>query len=353
MEYGRVIKRALEITWRHKVLWVFGVAAALFGGTSGGAGGGGGGGAQPMQYTFSGDEFERWRRGIPFMPGMPFGPRGWPGAGYIPWNQIMPVVLAVVGVLFVVGLVFLVLGILVRNTSYGALIGMVDEIEQSDRTTFRSGLRLGWGRFLRLFAINLVMGIVTAALVLVLIVVTVVGALLVAAPLIWLGNSGSGAVAPAIIIGVGAGLVLLLLFILVAIGLSALFTLVREYTYRACVLEKRGVFDAFGVGIALMRGRLRESALMWLLLVAVNLVVGLASIPVALLGLGSAVAPALAVWGATDSVWAAIAAAIPFLTILILLAVFVGGVYFVFRSAVWTLTFRELRGSVLLTEPAA
>ena len=34
MPYGSILRRALDITWRHKILWVFGVILAVFGGAS-------------------------------------------------------------------------------------------------------------------------------------------------------------------------------------------------------------------------------------------------------------------------------------------------------------------------------
>ena len=50
MDYGRIIKRSLEITWRNKVLWIFGIAATLFGA---GGGGGSGAGNNLFQYSFN------------------------------------------------------------------------------------------------------------------------------------------------------------------------------------------------------------------------------------------------------------------------------------------------------------
>ena len=48
MDFGKVLGRAWEITWRWKMLWVLGFLAAL----------GQGNGAGP-NYSLSGDEFER------------------------------------------------------------------------------------------------------------------------------------------------------------------------------------------------------------------------------------------------------------------------------------------------------
>ena len=72
MEYGRVIKRALEIVWHHKVLWIFGVVAVFFGAGKGSGGGSAGPSGTPLQYTFNQGDLERWRRGMPFGMRPPF-----------------------------------------------------------------------------------------------------------------------------------------------------------------------------------------------------------------------------------------------------------------------------------------
>ena len=341
MDYGQLIKRATEITWRHKVLWVFGIAAALAGGASGGLRRGGGEG---FQYVFSGDDATRWRRATLGFPGWRYAPWG-PGSafGSFPSERLAPIVLGVLAVAFVLAIVLLVGSIVVRYTSFGALVGMVNEVEETDRTSFKSGLRTGWRRLLRLFAIDLIIAIVVGLLLVTLIVILILGALFVAAPIAWLASSGRGAVAPAIIIGVGVGLGILLLAILASVAVSAMTTLVRQYAFRSCVIDMRGVFDSLGAAMRLMSHRFRESVLMWLLLVAIEIALGLLAIPLALLGAGGVLAPSIAVWDATRSVGAAIVAAAPGLFVLIVVGSLVSGIYLAFRSAVWTLTFRELR----------
>ena len=88
---------------------------------------------------------------------------------------------------------------------------------------------------------------------------------------------------------------------------------------------------------------------MWLLLVAINLAVGLISLPFALLGIGMIVAPAFLAARATQSP-AALLVSVPFILLFLLIAVLVGGVYYAFRSSVWTLTYRELKSVPLLEQ---
>ena len=67
MDYGKVLGRAWEITWRWKVLWILGFLASL------GNGGGGGGG---NFYSGSGEDFDinRWT-------GDALGPEFWAAVG--------------------------------------------------------------------------------------------------------------------------------------------------------------------------------------------------------------------------------------------------------------------------------
>jgi len=283
---------------------------------------------------------------MPFMPGMPFGGRAWPQI-----EQWAPVVAAVVGVLFVVALVFFVVGVIVRYTSVGAMVGMVNDVEQSGETHLRTGFRQGWRRFLRLFAMDLILRIVVGIVAIgVVIVFALVAGLIIGVPVFVLINTMDGPNWLAIVWGVGIGLILLLLFIAAMLALGALSTLVREFSFRSSVIDQRGVFDALGDGAALTRGRLRESVLMWLLLAAINLAIGLISLPFLLLGIGLVAAPAIFAAEAVNSP-TGLLVGIPFLLLLVLVALFVGGLYQVFSSAVWTLTYRELKSTPVL-EPA-
>ena len=345
MEYGRVIKRAIDVTWRHKSLWVFGIAAALFGAR--GRGGGGGGGGSGLQYVFSGEDLEKWWER---MPSFGWTPPPWPQPPPFHWEELAPLIIGALAVLAVVGVVAMVLSIIVRYTSLGALVGMVNEIEETEGTSFRSGLGVGWNRLLRLFAMDLIIGIGTFLVVLVILILAALATIIVVVPVAFLTSSGDGLGALGIILMVVAGLGLALLLILVFVALSALVTLIREFAFRACVIDKDGVFDALGAGIRLTRGRLRQAVLMWLLLLAINLAVGLLAIPLAVLAAVGLVGPAVAAYKVSQSIWAAILAASPAMLLIIVISAFVGGIYLTFRSAAWTLTFRELRGGELLSE---
>ena len=63
MDFGAIIKRAWQITWRYKALWVLGVFAGVSGCQSGGSGGGGGSGWQTNsgELPWGGTDFGSFR----------------------------------------------------------------------------------------------------------------------------------------------------------------------------------------------------------------------------------------------------------------------------------------------------
>lgn len=335
MEYGKILKRSIEIVWRHKVLWIFGIVATLF------SGGGFSGGFQPnMQYNLGQGDLEQFQRNMPW----------WPNGGAQPfgnWDAAIPAILTILVVLLIIALALAVVAAIAQYISLGALIGMVDEVEREGDTRFRSGLKQGWRRFLWLLAIDLLVSIAVTIVVFVLMAVVValiIGGVLVGRSVIVPANMGMGAGETlAIIAIVGVALAFLAGIVLVGLVLSLLVTVVREYAFRAVILDGRGVFQAIGDAFRLFRGRFRESLFTWLLLVAVEFGVGLLTLPLVILGGAAVAVPFALALAATEALSVALLAALPGGLLFVAFAVLFGGVYFAFHSAVWTLAYRELR----------
>ena len=100
-----------------------------------------------------------------------------------------------------------------------------------------------------------------------------------------------------------------------------------------------------------MRGRLKDVGVMWLLMAAIGLGFGLVMLPiffvVFMLALAVGGGLGYALFRLTDSVlWAAFVGLPPFLLIMLVPLVFIQGVYLVFESSTWTLTYREVAGRV-------
>jgi hypothetical protein len=296
MDYGKILKRAVEITWRHRALWLFGFLLALLGGGSGGGGG------QGIQYRIDQSELARpeWAWGL---------------------------VLLVLVVVFVLA----VLAVVLNNISRGALVGMVREVEETGITSVRNGWRSGRSRLWSLIGIDLV---------------TVIPAFIAAMALIAL------ALSPLLLLlaerdaltglGILLTVVLLLAVVLVLIVGGTALGILREFAYRHCVLEGTGVWRSVRGAYRMVRANLRHVGVMWLLLFGIDLAASVIALPLALVGFGLAAGAGAAVYTATQSIASAVVVgsmlALP--TLLVMAAV--GGVYLVFRSATWTLAYREL-----------
>jgi len=190
---------------------------------------------------------------------------------------------------------------------------------------------MGWSRFLPLFAIDLVIGIPAAIVAFILIALGLSPLLLV------LAQEDALTV---------LAILLTLFFMLLVIGLliimGVVLSLLRELAFRQCVLERKGVVDSIRDGYRIGRQNLRHVGIVWLLLLGIGIVFGVVVLPLSMAVLAVAVAPAAALYAATEAVGASLLVGAVFVIPAILLLSLVGAVYQVFRSAVWTLTYLKL-----------
>jgi len=300
MEYTKILKRAWQITWRHKALWLFGFFLALFSG-----GGGGGGGGQGAQYTA--------------------------GSG----DLVQPAwILSIVLVLIIIALLMVVAGIIIVPLSKAALIGMVSEVEETGDTRARTGWRIGWSRFLRLVGIGLVIGIPAAIVAIVLIA-------LGASPLLLLLLERRALTVAAIVLTFILMLPVLGVLVVGGVALSVIAQLAR----RQCVLDKKGVFDSIRGAYELGRANLRPVAMIWLLLFGTDLAIGIVTVPLSLAVITLAGVPAIITYIATEAVAPTAIVGLPLILVGILFLAALTGVYQVFRSATWTLAYTELQAA--------
>jgi hypothetical protein len=314
------LKRALRITWRYRPLWIFGFLLALCGG------GGGGGGGGNFNFSTSGRDFEN----LPNQPDID------PGV-------IITVIVAVV----ILALLLALIGIVVRQVTRAALIGMVHRITETAAVTAGEGWRIGWSaRAWRIFLLNLVIGIPLTLLALFLL-------LLASSPLLLLLANTTAAQVIGIVLAVLAFLVVIFVLIII----NAVINPLQELAWRRTVLAERGVMNSLRDAFNLIRRSFKDVAILWLLLLGIGIawaIVGLIVVlPVSLLA--AAVVggiPALLVWWLSGSWWgAAIAGVPPGLIVLILVSSFASGLYLTYRSAVWTLGYLNLPDVTPVTSP--
>jgi hypothetical protein len=338
MDYGKVLKRAWEILWQYRVLWVFGVIVAL-------AAAGGGG---TNFYTFDGGGGGR---------GTPLGPEGWtrsweltqlaPQAAQV-WAAVAGGILAIVLGLACLFVIFVVVKTIFLYISETALIRMVNDFEETgEKRGVRQGFRLGWSRTaLRLFVLDLLSKLpgILILFLFFLLGVAVVGLMIVARDAVVLQG-----------IGIVAAIGLVFLVILLAIVIALVVSLVRPLIFRRCAVEGVGVIDSLKEGFAFIRRHITDVVLTWLIMIGLQIGWALALIPVVLFllfvgvilggGLGVLVGglASLAVKGAAPWILGTLVGLPIFIVALGAPLIFLNGLAEVFKSSVWTLAYRELR----------
>ncbi len=276
-DYWGAVSGALSIAGRYRFLWFFGFFAA--------SGGGGGAG------TNWSEDAAPWAQNY-FM-------------------ERPEVLILIVLALVVVGLAFFVMGIISR----GALIGSVGLAVSGSRPSFSEAWSLGLRYALPLFGL-VVLAILAALLV------TAICAISVLLPI--------AAGAPGIAIAVVIGVVLFFPYLAFLIALALTVT----YAERAIVLENAPFLDAISAGWSLVRSRVGESLVYWLigLLAGLIFTVGIVFILVV-------VGAPVFILGTQDLV-AALAVGIPVGFVIMALANGVFGTYF---YSYWTLAYLNLR----------
>jgi hypothetical protein len=331
-----ILKRAWKILWSYRTLWIFGIILALTtasynGNTSGAQTGGGDNGFELNPPA----EIQRELGEIGRELGEIFEQGEVPGG------------LIALGVgLACLSVILIVIGAIARYVSETALIRMVDdyEIEETQRSV-RDGFGMGWSRAAwRIFLIGLVITVPLAVVFILLLAFS-------AAPLLaWLFKSVAVGV-----MGTIAAIGLFFLTILLIILVSTIAELLKRFARRACAIEDLGVLDAIRRGAKVISTNLKEIGLMWLIMFGVNLGYSILMILVFLLllalggitgGLVLLLVRGIAGLFTTGAflpwlIGGLIGAPVFFLVMGAPL-LFLRGLHEVYKSTVWTLTFREV-----------
>jgi hypothetical protein len=231
LDFGAILSRAWKLTWENKVLWVFGILAALGNGAAGGGGGSGGGGGGG---------------------GRDFGPGGVEVPPQVerffdnPDPRIIAVIIGVACVLVLIGLALFVLSIIGR----GGLIGGIRLADDNGRVTFGEAWRVGLHNFWRVFLIGLIVGVV---------VILLAGLLLV--PGIFFSIT---------IIGLLCGLPLIFAFVVAAIVLG----IVAYFAQMAAVIEDLSITTALNRAWEVIRANLGDIIVLGIILIVAQAVIG-------------------------------------------------------------------------------
>lgn len=318
VDLGYVIRRAWEITWRHKTLWLFGFLVSL--GTVG-----------TYVGIGSGSRWEWLAQKLP-----PEAQRAVSTLSSSSYFTIAIVAVVLLALTISVGLALL------GARGRAALVDQVRTAEERGKVSLHAGWQAGARYFWPVFLIHVLLGLPVAA-------VTLIGALPV------IGTSLLIARYPRVEVvmpGVFAILVVLLAclapVVCLAVLLSVPLSVLQRLAVRACVLEGCGVRQSIVRAWAMLREHLGRLALVWLVLVGVGIGVMIG------IGLSLALIALLLVMVALLTMFVSPLLFITLMLIIGLLAWLVGaacsGAVETFTSTIWTLVYRELTGAGLTGE---
>jgi hypothetical protein len=241
---------------------------------------------------------------------------------------------------------------LARYVTETAVIRMVSETEATGRQlTLRQGLRLGWSaRAARLFLIDLLIGLLVGGIVLLVLTLSITPIMLVVSRRF-----------DAILLTAFGVLGMLILTGLLLTVSGALLSLIMQAIRRACVMDDMGVFASIGAGFIMLKHHLKDIGVTWLIWIAirilwapVSLLVVLILAPVlfiflltgAVIGFAPAALATVIALPFVNNTTAFIIGAIAGLSVLIFITIIplllIGGWVEIYKSSLWTLTYREL-----------
>lgn len=301
MDYGKILSRAWQITWRWKVLWIFGFLASM-GNGGGGSGGGGSGGMDGSR-----------------------GPSSFPDFDISP--EIGGLILVLICLALILALVFWVLSVISR----GALIAGVQQVEDEGKTTFGSAWRVGLSRFWTIFGVGFLAGLP--------IIITIVALIGLGIAVIAGAGFNFDLDAPeramAVIL---PALACLIPLICVVIVLAVVLGQIQIYAERAAILEGKGWIEAFKRGWQVLKTNLGPTIVFWLIF----LVIGGIFAAIIIGGILAMALPAIALFDNNEPGAFAIVMICGGVLIGAVVLSVVGAIVQTFTSATWTLAYRQM-----------
>ena len=304
MDYFGILKRAWDITWQNKALWVLGFFAVASSGSTGGS------------------NSAQWRESYSSTDMEPF----------VRWTeQNLGLLIALVIALVLLGMVMAVLGVAAR----GGLVHLVNEAEEDRSVRLADGWRVGFKYWGRTFMISLVLGLPILAIVLVLALI-VVGA--------GFGLAAGGDPSAAAGVGFGGALCCLLpMVVILTIAIGVITGIINELAVRY------GVLQDVTFGQAIRRGwddlwAKRGAAVMWLVMLLPQFAYGVIVLVAALVIL----LPVFLLFAS-----GAVVIGVLLVLLLVLVLMVPGAVYNTFFSASWTVFFRSMTGVRVISKAPA
>lgn len=359
IDIGKIVKRAWNILWTYRILWIFGILLAITAG-----GGLGNGGQNGFQYQFNKND---WNWGDARYGNVPPELRNWVEQNLVPLfthpeQYISTFIWIGVGIL----LFTLVVGVItavVRYVSEIAVIRMVNGHEQTgQKVGFKQGWKLGWSRAaFRMWVIDLILSIP---------VIFLIGVIGATGLVIFSSVESSSEFINAA--GTIASIGILFVFLFVFIIGMVFLGLLRQFFVREAALENASIGQSFRLGWQMFKRNWKSAGLMWLVMIGIGIGASIAGtivffllIPayviMAIPAVFVAAVPGLLALGISSIftgspltwiIGGLVATPFFFLVVFLPLSL-VSGWYKIFSSSIWTLTYREMKAlDVVPSEPA-
>jgi hypothetical protein len=311
MTYPEIIRRGFFIWWRTRALWLLGVLAALVGASDYSTGNVNLNlPSNSVEESLPSDMLERIEEN-PLLQAFLINP--------------LPFVVGAVAV----ALLLLLISLLLGQLFHGAMIRMVDVVDQGYAPALGDAFRVAAARLMPLFGLALLLALPVVLLVAVILAIAV-GIVFQIQQI--QANAGDD---PAILGVVGGALLCVVPLVLLMLVLGVVLNVFARVAQRVCVIEGRGPLQSLGRAWQLMRRNIGNTLLNWLALAILGGVVGvITAIPAVAISV-----PIIFSLARGDSFpWAALGLLFVYG---IVVAVLLGGWLTSFNSAVWTVLYRS------------
>jgi hypothetical protein len=300
MDIGNILRRAWEIIWTNKILWLFGIFAAF------GSGGGGGGGGNFQFDASSGDlgnippEMRRFFFDVERF----FNRMG--------ESEIFGFVLIMLSIICVLA----ILSFLIRTFGRVALIKGAAQAEAGQNLSFGQLFRDTRPHYASALGLNLVLGLAVF--------------LAVISGFILVGIFGA--------ITFGIGLIIIIPLLCLIIPLAFGYNIFTEFANNALVLEDLNIWEAMKRGWQVLRENIGDVALMALIVIILGFILGfIVAIPVFAVVAAGFGAMIFGNPGSFDNMGLLIAGGLGAFLVTLVLA----GILRSYLSSVWTLTYLD------------
>lgn len=301
MDYLGILRKAFNITWRHKYLWVLGFLVALASA---------GGNSSNINNTFNNNS----------------GNSAGGNLGSFA-SQYLVVFIMIGVILFLVGVAIWILGIIAG----AGLVAGVDDIEKERATSLRHAFGAGAHFFWRNLGLSILLGLVVFVLALVFLAPVIMGIVIVGIQ----SAHGSGVLAWLFCL-IPALIIVFLLLVVIGTIMGILYFLALRFV----VIHNMRIGESIRMAWHVVMRRKGETFMMFLTLLVTGILFSIVlAIPALILVTPSAL---MIVGGVSSHSIALIIFGIIGMLISILIISFIRGIYEVFHSTSWTLAFYQL-----------